>query len=181
MQRAINLIRGQDNQTVAGILCDARQKHQNDFNTIWKSQLIQAGAEDQYWDWAFKERVYGALPGAEMYAIEYDDLTQGLMLIATIGHRSWLEPSRLLIYIRYLAAAPWNRSTIQPLPAFRGVGRALMIFARQRSLELGYEGRVGLHSLSTAELFYARLGMPNYGPDPEQDDLVYFEWGRLRS
>ena len=30
-----------------------------------------------------------------------------------------------------------------------------------------------------AEGFYQRLLMPDYGPDPEKDDLIYFEYGIL--
>jgi hypothetical protein len=63
---------------------------------------------------------------------------------------------------------------------FRGVGRLLLLFARQRSLELGYGGRLGLHALPESEAFYRRLQMPDYGADPEKEDLVYFEYGVMR-
>jgi hypothetical protein len=37
-------------------------------------------------------------------------------------------------------------------------------------------GRVGLHSLPQAEDFYSRCGMTRIGPDPSDNDLVYFEY-----
>jgi hypothetical protein len=40
-----------------------------------------------------------------------------------------------------------NRQLIQRPPKLKGVGTALLVFARTRSMELGYKGRVGLHSL----------------------------------
>ena len=180
MRRPIILIRGRDNQRVEGILCNATQKHKDDFNSRWKAQLQDFGTEDQDWDWEFKERVYSFLPGAEKYALECNERTQGLMLIATQGNRSWIAPAESIVYVRYIASAPWNRPEIQSPPAFKGTGRNLLLFARQRSLELGYGGRVGLHSLTGAEAFYDKVGMPNYGPDREREDLVYFEWGHLR-
>ncbi|MGI8936255.1 MAG: hypothetical protein ACR2FS_19515 [Phormidesmis sp.] len=61
-----------------------------------------------------------------------------------------------------------------------GIGRTLLLFARQRSVELGYSGRVGLHSISDSEAFYQRQGMPDYGADPDKDGLVYFEYGIVR-
>ena len=55
------------------------------------------------------------------------------------------------------------------------------MLARQRSVELEYGGRVGLHSLPEAEAFYRRYNMPDYGPDPDKKGLVYFEYGALQA
>ncbi|MEO1095086.1 MAG: hypothetical protein AAFX01_09315 [Cyanobacteria bacterium J06638_28] len=102
------------------------------------------------------------------------------MAIETQWHRSQIERRNRIVYIQALASAPWNRKAIQPLPALRGVGTALLLFARQRSLELGYEGRVGLHALSGVESFYDDQNMASYGPDPEKENLTYFEYGRFQ-
>lgn len=53
-------------------------------------------------------------------------------------------------------------------PYLVGVSRAALLLARQRSVELGYGGRVGLHSLPESEAFYQRNNMPDYGPDPDK-------------
>lgn len=55
-----------------------------------------------------------------------------------------------------------------------------LTFARLRSVELGYGGRVGLHSLPNAEGFYEQLQMSDYGPDLEKNGLVYFEYGVIQ-
>nr|MDZ8169488.1 hypothetical protein [Nostoc sp. CmiSLP01] len=48
-------------------------------------------------------------------------------------------------------------------------------------MELGYEGRVGLHSLPGVEEFYDSQGMIDVGEDEDYDELVYFEYGVFRS
>jgi hypothetical protein len=66
-----------------------------------------------------------------------------------------------------------------------GVGRQMMQFAQQRSLDLGYRGRVGLLSLPDAVGFYERVGMTRLELDPEdivdaEENLPYFEYRALR-
>src|SRR5689334_12786602 len=103
------------------------------------------------------------------------------MLIETQLHGSRLTPGKRLVYVDGIASAPWNREAIQSPPKYKGVGTALLSFARKRSLELGYEGRVGLHSLPGVEKFYDRQGMIDLGEDEDYDELVYFEYGVWRS
>ena len=113
-------------------------------------------------------------------SMEHKNCTQAS--IETQWHRSQLESDKRprLVYVEYLAAAPWNRREIEDPPDFVGTGRALMTLSRRRSADLGYEGRVGLHALPAAEGFYNKLNMPDYGTDPDHDGLVYFEYGRLQ-
>ena len=54
------------------------------------------------------------------------------------------------------------------------------MFARKRSMVLGYSGRVGLHALPGSEAFYHRHNMADYGADPDKEGLVYFEYSILR-
>ncbi len=61
---------------------------------------------------------------------------------------------------------------------YEGVGSALLSFARQRSLDLGYGGRLGLHALPGTESFYESRNMLNLGYDPDQE-MIYFEYGVL--
>jgi hypothetical protein len=65
--------------------------------------------------------------------------------------------------------------SIQNPPQYRLVGSTFLEFAQYRSLELGYGGIVGLHSLPGAEAFYDQAGFINCGADSEKEDLVYFE------
>lgn len=165
-----------DRQLVEAQLSSLTDKHLQDFEQYWKPRLITSGEEDEYWDWERKHRIYRKLPGVEAYAIECEHRTQGLMLLETLGHRSGIIPERRIVYVRSLATAPWNRPSMQDPASYRLVGSTFLEFARYRSNELGYGGLVGLHALPGAEEFYRRLGMLDGGTDPEQENLVYFEW-----
>jgi hypothetical protein len=180
--RPVSLQRGIDNQYVDATLLKLTPKHVEDFIAFWQSPLRQATQEDKYWDWAFKQRLADTGENHECYAIECEGSTQGLMMIETQWHRAQFFPGRRLVYVAALSAAPWNRRQIQQPPRSKAVGTVLLEFSRTRSLELGYEGCVGLHALPGAEGFYERLNMMRLDPDPDDlidaDDeaLPYFEY-----
>ncbi|WP_242024336.1 hypothetical protein [Trichocoleus sp. FACHB-591] len=93
-------------------------------------------------------------------------------------HRSQWAVGQRLVYIEALASAPWNRRLINPDPWLRGVGSVLLQFSRKRSLDLGYQGRLGLHALQGSEAFYESRNMLNLGYDADRE-MVYFEYGVL--
>jgi len=97
----------------------------------------------------------------------------------TQWHCSWVNPNHRIVYVEALASAPWNRRSLDNPPYLRGVGTALLLFARRRSYNLGYQGRIGLHALPESESFYDRQGMSDYGRDPDKENLRYFEYGSL--
>ena len=81
-----------------------------------------------------------------------------------------------MVYVNYLEAAPWNVASFIPPGKFRGVGSILIGAAINLSLDEGFYGRIGLHSLPQAERFYAKTcGMEELGIDPQVEDLRYFE------
>ncbi|MEO0987063.1 MAG: GNAT family N-acetyltransferase [Cyanobacteria bacterium J06639_14] len=180
MQQPIQLIQGQDDRIVDALLVDLTQPHLDAFDSLWRPLLQQFEEEDKFWDWLVKKRISISSDNFESYAIEYEGIAQGLLTIETQWHRSWLMPQQRLVYIEAIASAPWNRIRIQQPPTFRGIGTLLLNFARRRSLQLGYGGRLGLHSLPGTRGFYDMKNMMEFGPDPEKDDLVYFEYGQLR-
>ncbi len=112
----------------------------------------------------------------QSFAIVYRDVTQGLMIVDT-SRTSQMEPDRGkgLVYVDYVEVAPWNRPGWQPHRVFRSVGTTFLRTAIQASILLGYEGRIGLHSLPQANSFYAHMGMTNLGVDSAYQDLWYFE------
>jgi hypothetical protein len=191
VSQPVRLLRLRNKEVVVGTLVDLDRKHVNDFEYLWRISLGEFSQEDKYWDWAFKKEIYLSSDRYEGYAIECEAQTQGLMIIETQWHLSQVNFRERLVYVFALATAPWNRETIQQPPEFKGVGAALLLFARQRSLELGYAGRVGLHSLPGAEQFYQRQNMLRYDVesegydsdeyvDPEEERLTYFEYPPLR-
>lgn len=179
MQRPIQLLSG-TGKVISGILCLMRNRHLQDYETVWQDVLLATGQPDRDWGWDYKLRRGERNASDEAYAIEVDNLTQGLMLIETQRHRSQLPQRYPLVYVEALVTAPWNRRRLEKPPYLRGVGRTLLLFARQRSLELGFGGRVGLHALPGSEAFYHRNQMLEYDADPEKEDWVSFEYGIIQ-
>lgn len=104
---------------------------------------------------------------------------QGLMLVATEGEacRIQLQRGKPLVYAHYIATAPWNDPDFTAEPTFGGVGRIFVASAIQLSIDNGFKGRIGLHSLSQAEQFYKGCAMTDLGldPSPKAQNLRYFE------
>jgi hypothetical protein len=178
MLRPVNLTTGLG-QSIQAQLHQMQQRHLNDFEGIWRDILQELGQDDAFWSWATKKQLSLTDSRFEAYAIEFEGLTQGLLWLETQWHRSWLNSAHRIVYVEALASAPWNRKSLEDPPYLYGVGTALLLFARQRSVALGYGGRIGLHSLPTSETFYNRLNMIDCGQDPDKEDLKYFEFGLL--
>jgi hypothetical protein len=172
----IELLRVRDRARIEAKLYRSSVRHYEAVEQTWRPLFAGANEVDGNWDWERKQRLYGSRIGAESYALECEGRTQGLMLIETMGHRSWFEANRRIVYVHSIATAPWNRPEIQMPPDYRLVGSALLGFARYRSERLGYRGIVGLHALPSAEAFYRRLNMMDCGIDRERDNMMYFEW-----
>jgi hypothetical protein len=183
VQFEVPLIRVRDATSITGLLVTLTTKHLDDFRVVWRERLRTSADEDQYWDWEQKQRIYlaGGAGAYEGYAIECEQLTQGMMLLQVRGYRSQIESTRRLVYVHSLATAPWNRLSIPDSNGFRAVGSALLRFAQFRSEELEYGGLVGLHSLPAAEMFYRKMGMIDGGVDAEKENMTYFEWYRRDS
>ena len=182
----INLFQVSAQQFVEATLTALAQRHVDDFDNDWKAALVEMSQEDKFLDWAFKKRAALNYANYECYVTEAEERTQGLMMIETQWHYSVIAERQPLVYVEALAVAPWNRARLQPLPQFKRVGSELLNFSRLRSEALGYEGRVGLHSLPGAEGFYERRNMMRCEPEPDpfmDDDespLAYFEYPPLR-
>lgn len=179
MRQSIQIFNVQKNCLNEAKIVTIEKKHVRDFEQVWIAELAELGEEDKYWDWAFKKRLALNDDGFECYALECNNMTQGLINLETQLHRSWFDESQKVAYIRAIATAPWNRA-LSVVPQYKLVGTRLLAFARKRSVALGYSGRVGLHSLPEAIAFYRKLGMPELDSDPDCDDLIYFEFGPLK-
>ena len=136
--------------------------------------------EHAHWDWARKARRAAGLLAYQLLGVECEAHMQGLMLAATAGRLCRLPPQagKPLVYVDYLAAAPWNlRDLAAPdPPRFGAVGRVLVAAAVTLSIENEFAGRVGLHALPQAEDFYSRVcGMTDGGVDARAEGLRYFE------
>jgi hypothetical protein len=109
--------------------------------------------EHSHWQWERKWRFAAA--GTRFFGIECEGETQAMMSVRADKIGRLPEQSGLpLLYVDYLAAAPWNLPELVRRPRLRGSGLALLGAAVRLSRQIGYNGRIGLHSLPKAESFY---------------------------
>jgi hypothetical protein len=131
----------------------------------------------EHWQWFEKVKLTERLLPYPTLGIECDGQMQGLMLLETDGHFARLSPGGRapLVYVTLVATAPWNLTDVTREPRFQGVGLTLLAAAMELSLDLGFKGRVGLHSLPTSEWWYDKYGITCCGPDNNKQDLKYYE------
>lgn len=134
--------------------------------------------EHGHWEWGDKVKESAHLLSCPTLAIECAGQTQGLMLLQTDGHFGKLpsEIDKPLVYVVYLATAPWNLRALARQPRYAGVGLVLLHAAIQMSFDNEFKGRIGLHSLPQAEVFYERQGFQCLGVDRKKEDLKYYEF-----
>jgi hypothetical protein len=147
---------------------------------VWKPHRDALGDEIEHghWDWHLKSGLL-VNPTIRCFAVECGTAIQGMLMLEEVGKiaRHSAERGLPLVFVDYLEAAPWNVRLAVQNPRFRNVGLHLLRAAVELSLELGYRGRVGLHSLPRAEGFYERgCGMFAIGQDPEYNGLMYYEF-----
>lgn len=159
-------------------------------NLSWKSELQNAlwrrtaektpthHPEHSHWDWQKKYDATKDLLIYQMLGVKCAGEMQGLILLRT-GNRFCRMPSQYgkgLVEVMFLATAPWNTPSITEEPRYSQVGTVLLASAIQISMDLEFSGRIGLHALPQAEKWYSgRCGMTDLGPDPNYNDLKYFE------
>lgn len=144
--------------------------------------------ESLHWNWARKAAEIepsrlNALGDIRICGIDCKSTWQGMLLAKSAGYFTSLQPKgQELVYVHYLESAPWNWELpqVQQVAKYRGVGSQLMELSVLWSVQLGFQGRVGLHALPQAEDFYRRrCGMTDLGQDPDRDryrGMHYFEF-----
>ncbi len=163
---------------VKGELYDSiLQRHLDHHNQQWKPVTAKLKEQHGHWDWQNKWTHYSSQLSFQSFAIECNDETQGMMIVNTIMRCQIPQhANKHLVYVEYLEAAPWNRSSVTNTPKYNLVGTVMMAAAIQLSLDEGNQGRIGLHSLPQANTFYRdKCGMSELGADASKQNLIYFE------
>ena len=178
----------------AEIYRELDQKNFDDFDRLWKPMLAKrraavhtaaeaadANVQDAHWDWVGKAKIAAGKLGQETFAVECG-ATQGLMLVDLNGFgRLDAQKGRELIYVELLATAPWNRYKTVASPRYKSVGRVLIATAISLSIESGFFGRLGLHSLGQSESWYRDVvGLTDLGFDAPKR-MHYFEMTQDRA
>jgi hypothetical protein len=179
----------------AEVFRELDQKNLDDFEGRWRPMLenrrsefeswaeaAEANAQDSHWKWVEKARDAACSLQYETFAIECVGETQGLMLVdVTKFARVDGQQGRELAYIELLATAPWNRPKFVPTPRYKGIGRVLLGTAITLSVELGFKGRIGLHSLPQSESWYkSEAGFTDGGYDSAKN-MRYFEMTEVQA
>lgn len=141
---------------------------------IPKSQWPQ----HRHWNWREKQESTEMYLAYRMFGVECSAQMQGLMLCLTTGKSARVDSERgkPLVYVHFLAAAPWNLKSIVKEPRYGLVGSILLAAAIHLGLEEEFQGRIGLHSLPQADAWYRdACGMTDFGPDASAHNLRYFE------
>ena len=146
---------------------------------VWRQARYQLsfGAEHAHWDWNWKSQLVNE-KGVECIGLLCENEIQGMMLVTVEGHYSRHEStvSLPLLYIDFIEVAPWNLPSSMQRPMFRNVGKCLIETASAMSVEIGFGGRIGLHSLAQSESYYKNVcGFHSFGFDTGNYFLTYFE------
>jgi hypothetical protein len=167
------------------LLDEVSDVHLMMWNDTWKpamekycaSNLFQDKPEDEHWNWRKKANGWRSMLGYHSFALVCEDELQGLMLASDFqSARLPVQFGKPMVFVEFLAAAPWNRIEFQNPRKYIGVGSVMILAAVELSAGLGYHGRIGLCSLPAAEAFYkTKCGMSELGKDAAHENLMYYE------
>jgi hypothetical protein len=140
----------------------------------WTETLCTFGIQDQHWDWRQKSAAAASSNGSILSLLNGAEVEAAMVL--QFGKTSRESGGLLpIVYVDFLAVAPWNRKQIQDPPRFKHLGTVMLGHAVATSISAGLDGRCGLHSLPQSVGFYRQFGMTDYGADAGYDSLTYFE------
>ncbi|HKS75337.1 MAG TPA: hypothetical protein VJQ82_19170 [Terriglobales bacterium] len=141
----------------------------------WLEILGDFGVQDQHWDWRSKA---GIAPGSNRRIFSLLNTSEVEAAMMLLFGKTSRDPSTPLpiVYVDYVAVAPWNRKVVQHPQRFKNLGTVMLGQAVATSIAEGLDGRCGLHSLPQSEGFYRRIGMSDFGTDPAYSSLRYFEF-----
>ena len=182
----VYLQRVSDGELVVAILCDEiNDEHLDMWERTWSPAMEQHcdgrsltdRPEDSHWNWRKKAAETSTLLSYQSFALIADGKLQGMMMTNNVtSSRLESQFGKPLVYVEFLATAPWNRPEFQTPPEFRGTGRLFILAAIQASIDAEFKGRIALHSLPQADPFYEKkCGMTRLGTDSSHQDLTYFE------
>lgn len=140
----------------------------------WYEISGKLAVQDHHWVWRTKcsiapgtnRRVFSLLNSGEVEAA----------MVLLFGEKSRDPSPQPIVYVDFVAVAPWNRQPFQDPQRFRRLGTIMLGAAVELSRTLGNDGRCGLHSLPQSEGFYRQIGMRDFGLDPSKSSLRYFEF-----
>jgi hypothetical protein len=140
----------------------------------WHDISGQLAVQDYHWTWRNKCSIAPDTNRRVFSLLNSGDVEAAMVLL--FGKNSRTPAGLPIVYVDFVAVAPWNRKKFQDPPRFRNLGTVMLGAAVQLSRTLGFDGRCGLHSLPQSEGFYRHIGMHDFGLDSAYSSLRYFEF-----
>lgn len=139
--------------------------------------------EDAHWNWRLKALYGSHLLSTHSFALLCRGELQALMIARDLASAKLPEQfGKPMVYLEFLATAPWNRPEFQQPVRYKGCGRTMILAAIEVSRACGGKGRIGLHSLPAAEAFYReKCGMTALGQDAAHHQMMYFEMNETQA
>lgn len=141
----------------------------------WVETQGNFGVQDKHWDWRKKSAFAPKSNHLVFSLLNASEVEAAMMLLFSKNSRQPGAP-KSIVYVDYVAVAPWNRKPIQDPQRFKHLGTVMLGVAIQTSIRDGRDGLCGLHSLPQAEGFYRKIGMTDFGIDSAYSSLRYFEF-----
>jgi len=168
----------------ATLIVDFPTDRLSEVESDWQSARLQGiewartqGIELDHGRWDWRNKIFRATGGIiRLIGLECKAAVQGLAAVCSDFRASRIEDGAEVVYLDYLESAAWNVQEMTPSPRHLGVGTQLLGEAIRISLVQTTGGRIGLHALPNAELFYQRCGMTRIGPDPHYYRLCSYEF-----
>jgi hypothetical protein len=141
----------------------------------WLQIRGELAVQDHEWSWRTK---CSSAPGTNRRVFALLNATDVEAAMLLLFGKNSRDPAGMvpIVYVDFLAVAPWNRKEFQDPQRFRSLGTVMLGAAVQLSRSLGFDGRCGLHSLPQSEGFYHHIGMRDFGLDSAYSSLRYFEF-----
>src|SRR5579872_2212077 len=108
-------------------------------------------------------------------AITHAEEIEGILIVENSLQPSRKPPGGLLLYVRYLAPAPWNRPSRSGRRRFRNIEQLLTVQAVRESIRMGSPGRVAVHAPAEIRLHLEKSGFDILEDDSAPPGTTYFE------
>ena len=149
------------------------------------SRLIPKSMRSPSDEWSWSRKIHRAeyFLGAKIWIVECDDAlgakqmkTQGVMIC--YPGKSQLDDKSIHM-VAAMATAPHNRRVglgyWWRASGYQGVGVHLLKQASNISMQMGFNGVVGLNALPKAETFYLKAGLDKHSGVTDKQGFAYFE------